>query len=297
MSHQPQFLMVDPANYGVDYEINPWMRPGVWSADPAANRRAARAAWTALRRALEAAGGKVHVTAGAPGQPDMVFPANAAVVLDGKAVLARFRNPERQGEEAHFSDAFLALKAQGAVDIVEPITGCFQEGAGDCIWDRNRRLFWVGSGPRSSAASARILGERFSAETVSLPLATERFYHLDTCFCPLSGGEILYFPPALTERAKANLAARVDPDDLIEASAEDAAGFCVNAVSLGRTLIMARPPRRLKDRLTERGYAVVGLDLDPFILSGGGAFCMTLRLDLTSAAAAPTRRERTLAAV
>ncbi len=297
MSRKPQFLMVDPANYGVDYEINPWMRPGVWGADPAANARAARSAWLALKRALEAAGGEVHVADGATGQPDMVFPANAAVVLDGKAVLARFRHPERQGEEPHFLDAFLTLRAQGAVNTVEPITGCFQEGAGDCIWDASRRLFWVGSGPRSSAASARILGERFGDETVSLPLATEQFYHLDTCFCPLSGGEILYFPPALTERAKANLTARVDPDDLIESGAEDAAGFCVNAVSLGRTLIMARPPRRLKDRLTERGYAVVGIDLDPFILSGGGAFCMTLRLDLTSSAAALARREPALAAI
>ena len=30
---------------------------------------------------------------------------------------------------------------------------------------------------------------------------------------------------------------------------------------------------------TERGYHVTGVDLAPFILSGGGAYCMTLRLD------------------
>jgi hypothetical protein len=30
---------------------------------------------------------------------------------------------------------------------------------------------------------------------------------------------------------------------------------------------------------------VVAIDLDPFMLSGGGAFCMTLRLDATSAEA------------
>ena len=297
MSRQPQFLMVDPANYEVAYEINPWMRPGVWGADPASHRRAARAGWTGLKTTLEKTGAMVHVAAGAAGLPDMVFPANAGVVLDGKAVLARFRHPERQGEEPYFLDALNALRDDGVVDRVAPITGCFQEGAGDCIWDRNRRWFWVGSGPRSSANSAEVLGERFGVETVALPLATEQFYHLDTCFCPLSGGEILYFPAALTDKAKANLTARVDPDDLIEASEEDAAGFCVNAVSVGRAVIMARPPKRLKDRLTERGYEVVGIDLDPFILSGGGAFCMTLRLDLTSAATIATRREPALAAL
>ena len=39
---------------------------------------------------------------GVPGLPDMVFPANAAVVLNGRAIVARFRHYERQGEERHF---------------------------------------------------------------------------------------------------------------------------------------------------------------------------------------------------
>ncbi len=49
---------------------------------------------------------------------------------------------------------------------------------------------------------------------------------------------------------------------------------------------MARPPARLVARLEERGYHVRSVDLDPFILSGGGAYCMTLRLNRFSAAAA-----------
>jgi hypothetical protein len=32
-------------------------------------------------------------------------------------------------------------------------------------------------------------------------------------------------------------------------------------------------------RLAERGYRVTEVDLLPFIMSGGGAYCMTLRLD------------------
>jgi hypothetical protein len=43
---------------------------------------------------------------------------------------------------------------------------------------------------------------------------------------------------------------------------------------------MAAPSSALERQLTERGYRVVGVDLFPFLLSGGGAFCMTLRLDL-----------------
>jgi N-dimethylarginine dimethylaminohydrolase len=117
---------------------------------------------------------------------------------------------------------------------------------------------------------------------VPLRLASERFYHLDTCFCPLSAGEVLYYPPAFDAEGLRAIAAHVPPGDRIAASDEDAAGLCVNAVCLGRTVIMAKAPARLRSVLGERGYRVVEVDLAPFLLSGGAAFCMTLRLDQRS---------------
>lgn len=294
MTARPTFLMADPAHFHVSYEINPWMRPGAWSADPAANLGAAKAGWRELKAALERAGADVHAMAGVAGLPDIVFPANAAVVLNGRALVARFRHPERAGEEPYYLAALEALRSRGLIDEVWQIEGCYQEGAGDCIWDANRRLFWVASGPRSTPQSVEVVKSHFGEGVIHLPLATEQYYHLDTCFCPLSGGEILYYPPALTPAALAALHAATNPDQRIEATAVDAAAFCVNAVSLGRKVIMARPPADLEARLVERGYDVVGVDLEPFMLSGGGAFCMTLRLDLSSA---PQPATRTLEAV
>ncbi|HWE99721.1 MAG TPA: arginine deiminase-related protein [Caulobacteraceae bacterium] len=283
--------MTAPTHYDVAYQINPWMRPADWTAAPQANRLAARRAWAELKRALERAGVRVEVMEGAPGAPDLVFPANAAVVLDGHALVARFRHPERACEEPHFLAALHRLKDRGLLRSVQQIEeGCFQEGAGDCLWDATRQLFWVASGPRSTPASAPAIGAVFGRPTVHLPLATERYYHLDTCFCPLPGGEILYYPPALTAEALDALHAHTSADQRIEASDEDAAAFSVNAVCVEREIIMARPPQRLADRLCERGYRVVAVDLDPFMLSGGGAFCMTLRLDWRSAAAGPLSR-------
>jgi len=295
MRAQPAYLMIDPAHYDVHYQINPWMKPDAWTADPTGNHAKALTAWAALRMAIEDSGGQVHVAPGAAGLPDMVFPANAAIVLGRRALAARFFHPERRGEEPHYLAALEALVGQGVLDEVVQIEGCFQEGAGDCIWDASRSLFWVGSGPRSSAGSAAVIEDHFGQQVVHLPLATEQFYHLDTCFCPLSGGEILYYPPALTAQAERRLRDLVPAHLLIEATAEDAAGFCVNAVSLGRTVIMARPSLTLRARLAERGYQVLGVDLAPFMLSGGAAFCMTLRLDLASATAARAP-ERALAA-
>ena len=283
MRERPHLLVTDPAHFEVSYAINPWMKPGAWSADPVAHQAAARASFESLVSAFETGGARVETLAGAAGLPDMVFPANAAVVLDGRAVMARFRCPERQGEEAVFTAAFERLRARGVLrEVVELPKGRFQEGAGDCIWDAGRRLFWAGYGPRSDADSPRTMGEIFSQDVVALELATEDFYHLDTCFLPLSGGEVIYYPPAFTAVARERIRRHVAPGKLFEASAEDAAAFCINAVNIGRQVVMARATAGMRALLHRLGYRLSEVDLAPFILSGGAAYCMSLRLDRRS---------------
>lgn len=283
----PRFLVVDPAYFEVAYAINPWMDPALWDTDPAGLRLASRIAFTDLTHALRNAGATLEILSGVKGVPDLVFPANAAVVLDGSAILARFRYPERQREEPILRRAFDALKQRGLLrEVAELPEGQFQEGAGDFIWDEARRLFWAGYGPRSSIKGTAAVTEFFGEETAMLELATERFYHLDTCFCPLPGGEVLYYPPAFTPAALRTIKDHVPAWQLIEASDEDAARFCVNAVCVGSTIIMAEAADGLRRNLTERGYNLAEVNLAPFILSGGGAYCMTLRLDRASNAAA-----------
>jgi N-dimethylarginine dimethylaminohydrolase len=283
MRQRPHLLVTDPAHFEVSYAINPWMKPGAWGEDPHAHALAARTSFETLVAALEAAGARVEALAGAPGLPDLVFPANAAVVLDGKAMMARFRCPERQGEEAVFTAAFERLRARGVLtDVVELPKGRLQEGAGDAIWDATRQFFWVGYGPRSDAASPATIAEIFSQDVVALELATDDFYHLDTCFLPLSGGEVLYYPPAFTPAARARIRANVAPGKLFEATAEDANAFCINAVNIGRQVVMARATPGLRALMARLGYALVEVDLSPFILSGGAAYCMSLRLDRRS---------------
>ncbi len=275
------YLLVEPSHYDVSYSINPWMRPGIWAEDPAGHRAEAGTAFRSLEAALRDAGGRVEIADGVHGLPDMVFPANGGIVLDGSALVAQFRFPQRQGEEAAFRRVFEDLKARGLLtDVATLPGGCFQEGAGDCIWDPTRKLVWTGYGPRSSAESPDVIRDVFDVDLQRLELATDRFYHLDTCFCVLPGGEVLYYPNAFSAQGNALIRDVVAPDLLIEASDEDAARFCVNAVALDRTIVMATPADRLTGSLRERGYTVSPVALDPFILSGGGAYCMTLRLDL-----------------
>ncbi|MGE8367981.1 MULTISPECIES: dimethylarginine dimethylaminohydrolase family protein [Cupriavidus] len=285
MINQPTILLVEPTYYDVSYSINPWMDPGLWARDPSGMHREAVRAFASLHAALQAAGFAVETAPGAPGLPDMVFPANAAVVLDGHAVLARFRYPQRAGEEAPFARIFEGLRERGLIDTISLLPeGCYQEGAGDCIWDAVRGHFWAGFGPRSSRAAADVMASEFGREVVALELATEQSYHLDVCFCPLSGGEILYYPPAFTQDALRMLRERVPASLRIEASEDDLRHFSVNAVNLHDQVVMTRTTPHLRAELGQRGYQLREVDLSPYMLSGGGAYCMTLRLDRTSTA-------------
>ncbi len=291
MPSKPLFLLTDPAHFEVSYRINPWMQPCAWAENPVGHLAAARRSFQSFASALTAAGAGLEIMAGFAGLPDMVFPANAAVVLDRLALLARFRHPERRGEEQHFQEHFRVLMERELLDEVAHLPpNCFQEGAGDCIWDAARGRFWAGYGQRSTRQAAAEVSAFFGRETTALELVSPRFYHLDVCFCPLSGGEIFYYPPAFSPASLAAIREVVAPEDLIEATDEDAARFNVNAINIDDRLVMANASPDLVARLAERGYRVSEVDLMPFIMSGGGAYCMVLRLDHRSAEASALRR-------
>jgi N-dimethylarginine dimethylaminohydrolase len=278
-------LLTDPAHFGVTYTINPWMQPSAWAEDPVGHFAAARRSFQSFAAALAGAGAGLEIIAGVAGLPDMAFPANAAVVLDRLVLLARFRHPQRRGEEQHFHEHFRLLMQRGSIidEVTQLPPNCFQEGAGDCIWDPIRGRFWAGYGQRSTRQAAVEISAFFGRETTALELVSPRFYHLDVCFCALSGGEIFYYPPAFSAASLATIRDIVAPEDLIEATDEDAARFNINAVNIDDRLVMAHASPDLVARLAERGYRVIEVDLQPFIMAGGGAYCMTLRLDNCSA--------------
>ena len=277
------FLMCRPEHFAVTYAINPWMDPRSWATDEDAHAAASRREWTRLARRLADLGASVELVPPVPGLPDLVFTANAAVVLDRQVLLARFRHPERRGEEVHFEAAFRSLQARGLVDAVRKLPGkVLLEGAGDCVWDRTRNLFWMGYGPRSDAAARHVVEDTFGPEVIPLELADQRFYHMDTALCPLPRGEVMYVPQAFTLAGRGVIRHRVTAAQRIEIGMEDASQLAANAVCLGNTMMMSGCGDRLRGQLAERGYRVMTTPLRSFLRSGGAAFCLTLRLDLQS---------------
>src|SRR6185295_9806848 len=138
-----------------------------------------------------------------PALPDMVFTANAGVVVGGRAVPSRFRHPERRREEPFFEAWF---REHGYhVIVLEP--DIYFEGAGDLL--RFPDVWFGGYRQRSDVTAYSRLSEVFDREIIPLELVDRRFYHLDTCFCPLSGGELLYYPAAFDQYAQSAIAERI----------------------------------------------------------------------------------------
>jgi N-dimethylarginine dimethylaminohydrolase len=279
-SSQLRYLMCRPQYFAVTYSINPWMDPKAWADSGAVLHATAVRQWAGLHRALLGDGAHIELIEPEPNLPDLVFTANAAVVLDGKVLLARFRHPERRGEQPVLMAGFRALQARGLVEeIVEMPEGVALEGAGDCIWDRTRGFFWMGCGFRSDAAAGEVISEQFGVGCVAVALGDPSFYHLDTAFCALPYGDVIYYPRAFTPAALESIHRHVAPAQRIALDRADATRFAANAVCLDRTIVMSSCSIGLHRALEDRGYKVVKTPLHAFLRSGGSACCLTLRLD------------------
>lgn len=262
------FLMCAPDFYDVDYVINPWMEGNIHKS----SRDRAVAQWQQLY-ALICQFAKVDLIAPQPGVPDMVFTANAGLVLGDRVVLSRFYHPERQGEEPFFQAWF---EQNGYQVFVLPPDLPF-EGAGDALLDREGRWLWAGYGFRSELDSHPLIAEWLDIDVLSLRLMDNRFYHLDTCFCPLTNGYLMYYPPAFDSYSNRLIEMTVSPERLIKISEGDALNFACNAVNIGDRVLVNKASEGLKQQLAQAGFEVLETPLTEFLKAGGAAKCLTLR--------------------
>jgi lysine-ketoglutarate reductase/saccharopine dehydrogenase-like protein (TIGR00300 family) len=269
MTDSVRILMCAPHHYDVDYVINPWMEGNIHRS----SRDQAQAQWNQLYQVLKTYA-TIDLVEPQPGWPDMVFTANAGLVLGNTVVLSRFFHPERQGEEPYFQQWF---EDQGYTVHTLPKSLPF-EGAGDALLDRAGRWLWAGYGFRSELDSHPYLAKWLEVEVLSLRLVDRRFYHLDTCFCPLTDGYLLYYPPAFDTYSNRLIELRVPAEKRIPLDEVDAVNFSCNTVNIGRVVVMNKASDSLKQILDDRGFSVVETPLTEFLKAGGAAKCLTLRM-------------------
>ena len=269
---KPRVLMCRPDHFGVRYVINPWMQGQVGLADNAK----AMDQWERLRDTLATLDQVEVIDPGSAGRdlPDMVFSANAGLLLGDTFVPSVFRVPERAGEVPLFSRWF----ADAGYSVNELSADLPFEGEGDALFHPGRPLLWAGYGVRSGLEAYAALADIFNVEVVPLRLIDQRFYHLDTCFYPLPDGRVVYFAPAFDELSRQEIHRRIAPENRFEVSEQDALRFTCNAVRLGDTIVTNHASGPLQARLNQWGYQVQTCNVDEFMLAGGACKCMTLLL-------------------
>jgi len=266
---RPTFLMCAPEWYDVNYVINPWMAGNLHQS----SRDTAFAQWKTLHQHLQRIA-DVRLLHPRQGSPDMVFVGHSALVQHGIAAISSFAHPQRQTEEAHLRRWF---QDAGFLIWETPRETAF-EGEGDVVFDAAGDKLWAAHGSRTCKQSHKHLADAWHTTATSLHLVDPRFYHLDLCFAPLSGGELLYFPEAFDAASLAKIEAAFSADKRIVVSEAEATQFACNVINIGKHILMGKVETDLADRLRNRGYEVEDLNLSEFIRGGGSAKSIVLRL-------------------
>jgi N-dimethylarginine dimethylaminohydrolase len=266
--------MCPPDFYGIEYEINPWMSRSRGSATEVAHRQ-----WRTLYETLTSLGAGVELMTPQPGLPDLVFTANAGLILRHRFFSSRFRHEVRARETPHF-DAWFAAHDFAVEHLPE---GMYFEGAGDALFCGSK--LFAGYRIRSDVRGHQHLGKVLGVQVLPLELINPRFYHLDTCFCPLAPGEAIYYPAAFDGYGRKVLEAHVPK--LLAVPEAEAHRFGCNAVVVGKTVITNSRCEQLTAGLRKWGYEPIAVELDEFLKAGGSAKCLTLRLDGEEAAVWP----------
>lgn len=278
-----QIIMVPPDQFDVRYNINPWMT----NQSGTVNKPLAAQQWLNVRAALVQAGADVIVMPSPPSNgPDAVFAANAGLAINGTFIPSKFKHAERQVEEPYFYEYF---KNHGfdmrGIDPENPPNELMKgplsfEGAGDALYSSDRKILWMGYGHRTSGNfkfALDYLLEDENAIVRPLKLIDSRWYHLDTCFCPLDTGELLWYPEAFDDQSRSVIELWYDKRN-IKVSESDALRFACNSVSVGRNIVMPLQSDELFFELGDRGYNVISVDMSQYLKSGGACKCLTLEL-------------------
>lgn len=276
----PTILMCPPDYYGIEYEINPWM-----SRSRASDSAVARDQWQQLHDLLASLGADIRLMEPVQGLPDLVFTANAGLVWQETVFLSQFRHAARQGETPVDETWF---QSHGLTPRSLP-EGMFFEGAGDALFC-GETLFG-GYIIRSDAGALQWVAAEMGCRVIPLQLVDPRYYHLDTCFCPLDAETAIWHPAAFDEYGQR--AVRQHVRKLIEVDSAEAERFACNAVVLNpggrpdaarssdpeRHVVLNTGCPALEAALQGAGYLPHATPLDEFIKAGGSAKCLTLRLD------------------
>lgn len=260
-------LLCPPDYFDVTYVINPWMR-----LEQPVDKALARRQWTTLHAKLLDLGVKVELIEPVPGLPDMTFAGDGGVAWDGTFVPSNFRHEERRPEARHFERWF----AEHGYRIEHLPDHVVFEGLGDVTLNSGFGI--IAHGQRTDAAAIPYIERLFPAVTwlAHLELVDPLYFHIGVALQLLDERTGVYVPDAFSAASRKEIEKL--PHTMIAVTDEDAEKMTVNAIVIGRELVVNHCSRHVHEQLRDRGFRVHRVDVSEFVKSGGATRCLVLAL-------------------
>jgi N-dimethylarginine dimethylaminohydrolase len=214
----------------------------------------------------------------------MVFCANQSFpFLDSQnnkqVIMSKMKHASRQKEVPFFKE-FYHQQNYNCIELQH--TELF-EGMGDTIPHPGKLLYYGGYGHRSSANAYDEIGKLTQSPIIPLELVSENFYHLDTCFVPLSENAVMLCKEAFTEeginqiKTFFNTVYFIDEKEAIDT-------FCLNAHVINypennkKVAVLQKGSTQAKQALLTEGFEIEEIETSAFMKSGGSVFCMKMMI-------------------
>lgn len=262
MTQTNNIFICPPTTFTLAYEINAWM-----NIKNSIEQTKANLQWETLKKLLTQTGAEITTIQGDT-YPDSVFIANAGLIIGNTFILSRFRHIQRQPEEKIWKEQFL----KRGYRVIQPPENHYFEGAGDALFFRNTLI--GGTGFRSTKNTYDWIKENCQIDTLSVELIDPYFYHLDTCFCPLTPDIALIYADAFSKESLEKI--KTIGGTLIYVEKKEAHGFACNSICINKSVILPKGNVNTEKQLLKHGFNPIPTDMSEYIKSGGSVKCTTL---------------------
>ncbi len=264
-----KFLLSPPIYYEKAYDFSDDNDFYVRYRDREVNRLEAWKQWAHIVTRYMEKGARIHIVEASEGLSELTFVGDSIFLFGKKAVISRFRHPERQKEAAYMKEWAL----RKGFEIMEIPEGYVFEGNAEAFYSHYLDVIIMGYGGNRTSIEVADMLEDFLGIRV---IPVEKFdFHLDVVLFLLKK-YVIYARGKVSEESierlnEAGFKTIPVPPHLIE-------DLGLNSTYIGNTVFVndSRNAPELKKIYLSLGFDVEIVKTSEFHLVGGGVKCLTL---------------------
>lgn len=257
-------LLCPPLFFDIEYEINPWM-----DLNKKVDQQKVQTEYQILKQTYLELGLDILEIEQGKNLPDMVYAANYGFVKNKIFIKSNFKFDERKGEETLAKQYFHKL----GFTIKELPEHINWEGQGDFL--TVGRKYFLGWGKRSDPESKKYLSDILQADIIDFELINPYYYHLDTCFLPLTTDTVAINAESFTKKGLEEINKHFS--HIITVSKKDNDLLACNAVVTNKTIVLGKGiSDALKNDFEKAGFGTKEVPMDEYRKGGGSVKCLTL---------------------